>query len=275
MNDNNQFSLENLNFPETLYHYRNSENIKKYNIFKTRVLWRSSPAVFNDPFDCKIQIRFEQFTNKQFKKYVRDNYERAYNYLPKKKRERMIQYIIENRGEYISNLKKRYQANLNLYIGITCFSFSNKNVQLWSYYGGNHDGICIGFDAGELNQLKYYGLGGTVQYIDTMPSVPPALSQQENHTITKMFLLYKQSKWKHEEEVRLFKTFQTEYDINDTRRGIILEPKAFKEVIFGCKINRELKFDLTKIIREEFSHVKLFEAKTDTNSFDMIISPII
>lgn len=127
-----EFTLENYKAPETLYHYRSAENIIKYNIFKSKILWRSSPAVFNDPFDCKIQIRFEQFTQKQYKKYIRDNVERAFYSLTKKKREALIKLGLENRGKYISNLKANYQKNLNLYTGITCFSLSKKNVQLWS-----------------------------------------------------------------------------------------------------------------------------------------------
>ncbi len=209
-----------------LYRYLSLEDIRKFEFFKNRVIWRSSPASFNDPFDCRISVRFELFTTKELEAYTKNNLKR---YFPKASRDfyrRQTRHVMKDKKRYIEELKEAYTKSTDKHTGITCFSLSNRNIQLWAYYTRNHEGLCLGFAYNEICRPSLFGFGGSVQYVNEMPVIRPSLSVEENHTITNMMFLYKDLKWKHEEEFRLIKNLDDAHDINDPRRGVQVKPQG-------------------------------------------------
>lgn len=260
--------------PPILYHYRSLGNLNKFDFFKDKVLWRSSPATFNDPFDCKILVRFDLFTHEQLLTYVKDSIKIRCPDISRHILRQEARNILKKKSEYLKELRQGYIDGINLHTGVTCFSLNNNNIQLWSYYAGEHEGICFGFDTSKICSNRNFGVGGAVQYVNEMPTLRPSLSEQDNHTITRLFMLYKHSKWAHEEEFRLIKAFSDEHEKNDCRRGVLITPDVLKEVIFGYRIDSLTRESIISKAKHNFPRVQFYEAELDNESFNMRIIPI-
>src|ERR1700722_3532081 len=52
-------------FPQVVYKYRKTNDPYHKNILTERQVWFAAPSTFEDPFDCKIPIRYDLLDRKQ------------------------------------------------------------------------------------------------------------------------------------------------------------------------------------------------------------------
>ena len=120
-----------------------------------------------------------------------------------------------------SELLQRYER------GICCFSSTFSNPLLWSHYGDQHNGICIGYDLERdpkpiLHKVEY---GGT--RIVKTSLIQKALLNNDvnaNKQLDNNVLLRKAPAWHYEREWRLF-----------GNRGVQDSTLALKDVTFGLR----------------------------------------
>lgn len=156
--------------------------------------WISDPYNFNDPFELVLPPDFDFMTN-------------AYITEEEKKNKDMI---------------KSYNNN----IGVICYSNEPDNMLLWSHYGDNHAGICLGFEPTiEYNynnkDFKFNNLN-FVKYSNIIPK--PNFKDLDINDIKDVFCT-KSKTWEYEHEIRQVFNKKLEYTEY---------PGKLKEIYFGC-----------------------------------------
>jgi hypothetical protein len=244
-----------------------------YKLLTRGELWFGSANAFNDPFDTAITYNFEGYDSSIAEEYIRD--------------------LINNRGEnlsqhekdlYISKYLNDFKqpgciATLNEVLvrqqynnyGICSLSATNDNLLLWAHYCLNHTGVCIGIDVQTIMNFSD-SLSKSNDHIDIIPVIYKdkmpkanyfeAMRNPDNHNHFIEFIGTKSSHWSYEQETRLIYFKHAHSTIN-------FGTSLVKELILGCKTDPKIKKALLKIHKYKFPHVRIYEAKKDTESFKL------
>lgn len=223
-------------------------------------LYFSDPSAFNDPFDCQPTVRADSDRNilknileRLIKRRVKNetiaslsnaklNGEKSEIYAEKVGRQAAqneissIEYHAtnpdydatpeENECWLLTNEIER-ELLIRYDRGICCFSTTFTNPLLWSHYGEQHNGICVGYN---LNRkptpiLKKVEYGGN-RIIKTS-LIEKAIIQNDKESqelLDKNILLKKAPPWKYEREWRLF-----------GKRGIQDSTLSLIDITFGLR----------------------------------------
>lgn len=248
--------LENNNI-NLLYKIRNWEERYHPDILKKGEFYFARPFELNDPFDVhrplkliKINLDTEEF----FKKLVK--FELVINLKSLEEAIRAANsrlLIIKNNPEkyfltnYLQMINSDYYNNR---IGILSLTTNPENEQLWGYYGGGLKGFAVGFDAYSII-LDMKQIFKKVQYGNNF-----------NFEIIPEFdvcdLFFEKSKnWEFESEFR-FLWLEPNY-----KRTIPFSSNSLKEIIFGPRITIVNKQSILRIVRDKYSHIKLFQLEPD------------
>lgn len=130
------------------------------------------------------------------------------------------------------------------YIGITCFSENWNSTLMWSYYGENHTGYCIGLDEKYIRFSMLFGKMARVKYSNKYPDLNP-FDKDTNDLLLKYF--FKSLDWKYEKEIRLMNI----YDEENSNRIIVLDSKYIKEIMLGINISKDSKNEITSIAKDK------------------------
>ncbi|MGS0826266.1 DUF2971 domain-containing protein [Shewanella sp. 0m-8] len=146
-----------MEIPIELFKYRDFE---KYTILSllNKGLWIPKPKQLNDPFDAQFKINDEDVSMELFKstfsdyqKWYKDNHNEKINY-------KGFELLFDN-DKPNSHLKdkvnqfRKFWDTKSESMGILSLSEDPESTTMWSNYGDNHTGICIGYD-GVVDQIK-------------------------------------------------------------------------------------------------------------------------
>ena len=146
--------------------------------------------------------------------------------------------FLKNIGSFFIAIKSELQKTIleTLYnirlekfakIGVCCFSKSNDNLLMWSYYADSHHGICLEFDS----RYEPFSKAFNVEYKSEIPDVNSDLlfEEEDNAESIKKLLSFKSIDWKHEEEMRIFH--------HESNKSYFYPIRSLKAVYFGLKTN--------------------------------------
>ncbi len=269
-----------------LYRYR-SLNCQTIETLCTDQLYFSSPADFNDPMDCRPSVKEDsdkdslkkiliELVSRRVKQETLDALSKA-NLKHKEGAEGYAeklsigaaQYEIEHAlhlahmeldegheydvGEAESSclisfieteLLKRYEH------GVCCFSSVDDCLLLWSHYGDEHRGICIGYESDNeidknLMKVEY----GAKHEVLTSYILDVLLSNDKDKQLKldRAVLCYKAPSWKYEKEWRMI-----------DKLGLRPSPLILKDVTFGLRCSCVLKY-VVCIALEGYENVQFFE----------------
>ncbi|WP_345886716.1 DUF2971 domain-containing protein [Shewanella algae] len=140
--------------PKELFKYRDFE---KYTILSllNKALWVPKPIQLNDPFDSQLRIQANDVSKAEFI----ESFGR-FQVWYKNKTGNDINYdsfddLFENDKpnsilKEKANLVADYWDNKAETVGILSLSSNPSNTLMWSHYGDNHSGICIGYNPEKL-----------------------------------------------------------------------------------------------------------------------------
>ncbi len=103
---------------------------------------------------------------------------------------------IAQRDQHSRRRMHEWAAQLNEEEGVICFTETWQHPLMWSHYGDRHRGVCLGFDACDLEPINYKPLRLTPAPWIGGSSQPP---KQLKH----LLLTTKFSRWEYEKEQRL------------------------------------------------------------------------
>ena len=133
-------------------------------------IYFASPLKFNDPFDCRIDVRRV-----------------LENHAVDQKSVELVEKIVRE-------------------VGVACFTYDLNNTLMWSHYAQNHEGLCITYEIPEKyimdNQDKILGWS-PVRY-DSQEIEKLLIENKGNpEELLKTLLSAKSESWKYEQEFRV------------------------------------------------------------------------
>ena len=256
-------------------------------------IYCADPTTFNDPFDSKPTVVAdisEYELEKIFVKLVSDRIknetkaairlikydncsvvvpiEERYNVLTTKMLNEVRYYATEPElqervSSPLSHLlaQKIRQELVKIYEkGIFCLSGKYNSHLMWSHYGDQHKGICIGYKRtkrcdGKLYKVTYGGKReiAASKIRDMISGDPVAQSE-----VDEIALLRKAACWKYEDELRYIDTIGQTYS-----------PFELAEITFGCRCPEAVKLAVTSALEAREGDVDFFEMRECVGNFKM------
>jgi hypothetical protein len=134
--------------------------------------------------------------------------------------------------------------------GIVSLAERSNCPLMWSHYGDQHRGVCIGYSVPEraaesLHKISYGG-----SRLIEASTVAAMLNGDEaaRHKVDEAVLTRKARAWRYEREWRLIGP-----------RGAQNSPLELEEVVFGMRCSREAKYVIVKALGDRWRHVKFYE----------------
>jgi len=143
--------------------------------------------------------------------------------------------------------------------GVCCFSETYTSPLLWSHYGDQHRGMCIGYGLDRTPaprlQKVVYGGNRTVRTSILLK----AFVEESQHAIEELdrdILLRKAAGWRHEREWRLIGA-----------QGIQDSPLLLKEVTFGLRCDSSITHTVVQTLADRKKPISFYEMYEDPQSF--------
>lgn len=184
--------------------------------------------------------------------------------------------------EVISNITQ----TLGLYFVILSLTKKNNNGLMWAHYANSHKGFAIGFDSESSffqpgNGKAVDGLRDVV-YSANRAIVPEgglsSMTPEELKKMNEHYFFTKSENWSYEEEVRILASPNAAIPSSKIVDGYPLclfsFPKdAVKEVILGCKMPKNIRENISNLVRKDFPNATLLQATLNESKFDLDIMP--
>jgi Protein of unknown function (DUF2971) len=163
-------------------------------------------------------------------------------------------------SEIQRELLKRYDR------GVCCFSAAVDNPLLWSHYGDQHRGLCIGYGLNRVPkpQLREVVYGGNRTVATSL--IAKALLENDpeaQESLDRDVLLRKAPAWRYEREWRLFGD-----------RGVQNSALELKDVTFGMRCSAALVHAVITALESREGEVKFFEMYEVRGSFRLKRRPV-
>ncbi|WP_379953215.1 DUF2971 domain-containing protein [Dokdonia sp. R78006] len=235
-----------------------------------KCLWLHQGS-FNDPFDCRIPENYHLLNTQekidQFMEYIESKHEDKLSKLTKSDIEKISNNFkkrFKNPEEVQQNHQNHFFKQINDCYGIFSLSKKWNSLLMWSHYGNNHKGFCIGFREDLMRKSSLFGAGFEVNYTTKFPERNP-LKRIEPIQDSFLQLGHKASEWKYEEEFRLI---NLKLEGLTKKDRIIKYPDEFiSEVILGIEISENDKAEILKICN--LKKIKVFQLSKEPFMFKL------
>ena len=157
--------------------------------------------------------------------------------------------------EIESELVKQYDR------GICCFSSSYDNPLLWSHYGGEHYGLCIGYNLDRIPKPNLHKVTYGGDCILHTSAIADAILQdnaESKDLIDRVILLNKSKDWEHEQEWRLF-----------GNRGVEQSPLYLTDITFGLRCPAPIVHSVVSALEGRGSSINFYEICKAGKNFDL------
>lgn len=245
--------------PAVLYRYRGTSYVLDGCLEDLLVRDRirvSSPARFNDPFDCRARLSFtgsakdrRQFLAKQLAKHFGSS--------PSASELKEAERTLRDPDDILAGFQVSIDNS-----AVLCLCDTATNPLLWAHYSGGHHGICLGFDTSAPPISKAVRVHYQKAY--------PKANVMTDRTIEqiKACIFTKAAWWKYEREWRVFTYKQPE--------GYWpIEADALKSVILGMKVEQHVADQVCRLCHTHKPHqVQVLQAKAGPDTFDLQIIPL-
>lgn len=158
-------------------------------------------------------------------------------------------------GEIERELLRHYER------GVCCFSADYKNPLLWSHYGDEHRGLCIGYTQNRIPRPRVHRViyGGDRSVATSLLVDAFCLQKKESKKVLdRDVLLRKAKEWKYEREWRL---------IGET--GVQDSPLLLTEVIFGLRCPESVKYSVVEALAGREKAVQFYEICESPNRYSL------
>lgn len=253
-------------------------------MLKRNEIYFASARSFNDPFDCRIQLRYDKLTRKQLFDRVQRLIKFEHPYLDKNEilgraNDRLDQENLR-KPETLQKFWREQNDFRDTKYGIFSLTSDPKNIPMWSHYAKNHTGICVGFSSTKLLSFfkeveKRTGVIFEileVEYRNSYPTLIPTLNDETEIILSS--LATKSKKWENESEWRLISYTATgNYQV--TNLPVQLDNEIICEIILGCRMD-ETRYepDITKLFEDKHPNASLLKAEPKQFKFGLDILPV-
>ena len=276
--------------PKRLYKYREL-SARTLDMIVGDALYFADPSTFNDPLDTRpslkadieenelervVRILAEQRTRAELQSAARTmslKGAKTEDFIEKRIRgqaDRLIaeiEYSATNPdydpetalswlfSSYIeSELLRRYEK------GIVSFAEQDSCPLLWSHYGDQHRGICIGYSVPSLSEGDVYRVEYGGSRIVLASDVFAMLDGDgaARRRVDEAVLLRKAASWKYEREWRMI-----------GNRGLQGSRLKMEEIIFGMRCRSSAKCAIVKALECRKSPLEFYELREERGTFNL------
>lgn len=242
-------------YPKVIYKYRGwSKDTDKAPLLKGEI-YLSSPSDFNDPFDCRIPANFIDMTDLEAKEYAEAVVNRhakeliAGGYNLNDEKEIIYNRVTKEREDMQSSYEKQTFDSFDKHMGILSLSARWDSILMWSHYGNQHRGYCIGFNEEKMRNSRLFGSGGPVKYPEDLkyPHIKPI--EETNPDTMFVSAFNKSREWKYEEEYRLTKlSYPNPFKLEER---IVTVPNDFiEEVNLGLHLSETDRNEIVELCQK-------------------------
>lgn len=276
---------------ENLYKFRTFNNLTLDSLCNDE-LYFALPSTFNDPFDCnptlegdltidqlKIlllkmienrvlkeansslkNLRLEGQKSKSFaEKFASTEAANTVGYLKYLASDPSNSHSPDYQEFYYLMERVKKELNFHYKYGICCFSESYLDPLLWSHYGDQHRGLCIGYSTDRIPmpvpQKVVYGedrnLKASLLYQALIEN-----EEQAKNDLNHNFLLRKATDWKYEKEWRLI-----------GESGLQFSPLLFTEVTFGLRCPLSVIHVVTRMLAGRKCAVNYYKITQNSSTY--------
>jgi hypothetical protein len=170
--------------------------------------------------------------------------------------------------EYAGSMIARQVRDLREKQMICCFSETEVDILIWSYYGNSHASFCYQFERIEGHSPEARSRVGSVKYVEHRPKIdtvdllrvgasgraPELLDPIASERFDEAFILTKSTAWAHEKEWRAIQ------GLGQKSGYFPVDPYRLSKIVFGCRAPMELVDFVSAIVD---GRVKLEKLKLD------------
>jgi hypothetical protein len=193
--------------PKYLYKFRSFRDKNHKRILTDNELFFPSPDKFNDPFDCRIPIHYDDFTKKDFIRYwtavYRKDFPKARDYDIRKMVKDFYNKCRSPNGKKIlaASQEETIRIMRSKDIGVFSLTANLKSILSWAHYADSHRGFCVGFHTLNLKSfLEKFGLSldlRAVHYTTKYPFINAYETSDEEKT--NKIIWTKSKDWEYEQ----------------------------------------------------------------------------
>jgi hypothetical protein len=274
--------------PGGLYKYRSFSNLTLDALIGDKLFF-ADPSSFNDPLDTRpvlatdldamalaeiLRRLVEERVHAEMTaaaKTIKYRGPKTVNHIEDLSRRRAEQMIAEVRynatnpeyevedparflfGQYVEEeLLRRYEK------GIVCLAERSDCPLMWSHYGDQHKGVCIGYSVpeGATENLHKVSYGGSRLIEASAVAAMVGGDEAARRKVDEAVLTKKAAAWRYEREWRLIGP-----------RGAQDSPLELEEVVFGMRCSSAVKYVIAKALAERWKRVKLYEIRERPGRF--------
>lgn len=251
-----------LPLPKKVYKYRSIQSALR--ILENQSIYLPSASKFNDPFDCKIPMNFEEMSNNEgLQRKFAEKFLIDKNIVGKEKNDVIDKIIANGKIGDINNLRQMEKARLEKMeevFGVFCLSVIPDNLLMWSHYADSHTGICIGFNSKKLIDIIEPTWVAPIQYSFEYPQI--SILEHPEKTL-EVLLFNKSIDWHYEKEIRYVK------NTIDGGCEIKIPVDVIEEIYLGCLISSDEEQLLTEIISMKYPKTKVIRYKKNKSTFKL------
>ena len=276
--------------PERLYKYREF-NAQTLEMIVSDDLYYADPNTFNDPMDSRpsldadleedeliemLMTLVEQRTTEKMRdamQAIGAKGPRTKAHIERRSREEASQRIAHieyyaTEPDFDPDTRKRFLLVHDIQVellrryekGIVALAGRDDCPLMWSHYGDQHRGICIGYSipANAVADVHQMGYGGSRLVKASVVAAMLAGDDAARREVDKAVLLRKAASWGYEQEWRLI-----------GRRGVQNSTVELEEIVFGLKCGMAAKYIAMKVLEGRKRPVKFYEMGEESRTFKL------
>lgn len=261
--------------PKTIYKYRGFTD-RLLDMLVNDELYYSNPGDFNDPLDCRPSLEadltdeeLEQVLSSLMEDRILAEMQSAtfslkleesravFDHALKKCQEKVVKTLEEARYHVRQNIEKELFQQYDR--GIVSFGECETCPLMWSHYGDQHNGICVGYSVppearSEVHKVSYGGSRKVLASDVAKMNFDDAARRRVDDAV----LLRKAESWHYEREWRLI-----------GERGVRASPLELEEVIFGIRCKDAVRFTIVRALENRERSVRFFEIREEPGTFNL------
>ncbi|KAA3633652.1 MAG: DUF2971 domain-containing protein [Calditrichaeota bacterium] len=257
-----------MDYPSFLYKYRNWENdYNKIELLDSE-LYFTSALNFNDPFECKIPLNYEDESEEYIRKSIAYHIKERDKNISDADLHKEVDYWYNKKNWSNPDNIELMLAKLNS-IGLYSLSSTYDNILMWSHYANSHRGFCISYDIKKLRQFfeteyfdNYNNLVNLVEvkYYEEFPNfLPSDLNSQQYYELP---ISSKAIDWEYEGEYRF-------YIMDHVNIKVKVPLNVIDSIYLGCQMPLEIKSKIKKYLLTREYKVKLFQSNRNKDAFKL------
>lgn len=259
--------VERFGYPKHLYRYTSLNPEDPYSVDQLKqvliesLLWLSSPADFNDPFDMSAHVVFDG-SGPQKRAALTTKFKEMTLPTTWKKRNQRINELLTKPEETLQYIRSVFRKALQE-AGVCCFTTDPTNLLMWSHYADNHKGLVLEFDPAQDPDV----LTGPVKvsYSDDYPVINWLNDTKSQLQKT---MLQKAKVWEYEKEWRLIHP-------DGSRTHQCFKHAGLTAVVMGCRVTEATKAKLHELLDERercgYPAVRLYQAEMHGTRYEIVL----